>query len=62
MARAGEGHRRGIRFGSPPDARVIARRLAANRRLLCAAPAFLARHGTPRTPGELAQHNCIGIR
>lgn len=51
-----------IRFGEPPDARVIARRLAPNRRLLCASPAYLARHGTPRTPHELTQHNCIGIR
>jgi LysR family transcriptional regulator, transcriptional activator for dmlA len=51
-----------IRFGAPPDARVVARFLAANRRLLCAAPAYLARHGTPRQPGDLAQHNCIGIR
>jgi len=51
-----------IRFGEPPEARVIARRIAANRRLLCAAPSYLARHGNPRTPGELARHNCIGIR
>ena len=51
-----------IRFGEPPDARVIARRIAANRRLICAAPAYLARHGTPRVPADLAQHNCIGIR
>lgn len=52
----------GIRFGPPPDARVIARRLAPNRRLLCASPAYLARHGTPKLPGELSRHNCIGIR
>jgi LysR family transcriptional regulator, transcriptional activator for dmlA len=51
-----------VRFGEPPDARVIARRLAPNRRLLCAAPAYLARQGTPRTPHELARHNCICIR
>jgi LysR family transcriptional activator of dmlA len=51
-----------IRFGEPPDARVIARLVAPNRRLLCAAPAYLARHGTPRVPHDLAQHNCIGIR
>lgn len=51
-----------VRFGEPPDARVVARRLAPNRRLLCASPAYLTRHGTPRTPAELAQHNCIGIR
>jgi LysR family transcriptional activator of dmlA len=51
-----------IRFGHPPDTRVIARRLAPNRRLLCAAPAYLARHAHPKTPQDLARHNCIGIR
>jgi len=51
-----------IRFGEPPDARVIARRLAPNRRLLCAAPAYLARAGTPATPRDLQRHSCIGIR
>ena len=51
-----------IRFGEPPDSRVVARRLAPNRRLLCAAPAYLARHGHPATPADLVRHNCIGIR
>ena len=51
-----------IRFGEPPDARVIARRLADNRRLLCAAPSYLAKHGTPKVPNDLTRHNCIGIR
>ncbi|MBT9463647.1 LysR substrate-binding domain-containing protein [Hydrogenophaga sp.] len=51
-----------IRFGAPPDARVIARHIAPNRRLLCASPAYLARHGTPRVPNDLVKHNCIGIR
>ena len=51
-----------IRFGSPPEARVIAKRLAANRRLLCASPRYLAQHGTPATPQDLVQHRCIGIR
>lgn len=51
-----------IRFGEPPDSRVIARRIASNRRLICAAPAYWERHGTPRVPIDLAQHNCIGIR
>lgn len=51
-----------IRFGEPPDSRVIARRIAPNRRLLCAAPAYLARHGVPKVPNDLTQHNCIGIR
>lgn len=51
-----------VRFGAPPDSRVIARRIAANRRLLCASPAYLARRGTPRVPNDLGKHNCIGIR
>lgn len=51
-----------VRFGEPPDARVVARRLAANRRLLCGAPGYLQRHGTPRTPHDLASHNLIAIR
>ena len=51
-----------IRFGEPPDARVMARLLASNRRLVCAAPAYLALHGTPQTPNDLARHDCIGIR
>ena len=51
-----------IRFGEPPDARVIARHLADNRRLLCAAPGYLRTHGTPKVPRDLMRHNCIGIR
>jgi DNA-binding transcriptional LysR family regulator len=51
-----------IRFGAPADTRVIARKLAANRRLLCAAPRYLARHGEPKTPADLVRHNCITIR
>jgi DNA-binding transcriptional LysR family regulator len=51
-----------VRFGAPPDSRVIARNLGANRRLLCAAPAYLARHGVPKVPHDLTAHNCIGIR
>ena len=51
-----------IRFGAPPDTRVIARRIAPNRRLLCASPAYLAKHGEPKVPHDLTHHNCIGIR
>lgn len=51
-----------IRFGEPPDTRVIARRIASNRRLICASPAYLQRHGTPRVPNDLAHHSCLGIR
>ena len=52
----------GIRFGAPPDTRVLARRIAANRRLLCAAPAYLERMGYPARPRDLAAHQCIVIR
>jgi molybdate transport repressor ModE-like protein len=51
-----------VRFGEPPDARIVARRLAPNRRLLCASPLYLREHGTPQAPRELLRHNCIGIR
>jgi LysR family transcriptional regulator, transcriptional activator for dmlA len=51
-----------IRFGAPPDSRVIARYIAPNRRLLCASPAYLSKRGVPKVPSDLARHNCIGIR
>lgn len=51
-----------IRFGAPSDARVIARRLAPNRRLLCASPKYLAQRGEPKSAAELRRHNCICIR
>ncbi|MDZ4188187.1 MAG: LysR substrate-binding domain-containing protein [Hydrogenophaga sp.] len=51
-----------IRFGAPPDARVIARHIAPNRRLLCASPVYLRKRGTPKVPADLVRHNCIGIR
>jgi LysR family transcriptional activator of dmlA len=51
-----------IRFGNPPDLRVVAKRLAPNRRLLCASPAYLAAHPPPASPHDLAHHDCIDIR
>jgi DNA-binding transcriptional LysR family regulator len=51
-----------FRFGNPPDSRAIARLVAPNRRVVVASPAYLARHGEPLTPADLARHNCIGIR
>lgn len=51
-----------VRFGAPPDTRVIARRIAPDRRLLCASPAYLEKHGEPKSPHDLTHHNCIGIR
>lgn len=51
-----------IRIGEPPDSRLIAHRLLDNPRILCAAPAYLARAGTPEVVTDLAQHNCIVLR
>ena len=51
-----------IRFGEPADGRVIAKKLASNRRLLCASPGYLAARGVPASPADLARHNCIFIR
>ena len=49
-----------IRIGSPQQQpNLIARELARHRRHICASPAYLKRHGAPRTPDELAQHNCL---
>ncbi len=55
------GHDLAIRFGSLEDSTLVARRLAPNYRVACAAPAYLAQHGTPTHPAELAQHRCILI-
>ncbi len=51
-----------IRFGPPPDTRVIARKIADNQRLLCASPAYIAQQGEPKSPADLARHNFISIR
>lgn len=51
-----------IRFGELPDARLTARLLARNRRVLCAAPAYLKRAGEPASPRDLARHACLFIR
>jgi DNA-binding transcriptional LysR family regulator len=52
----------GIWFGTVPDSRLVARRIVGNRRLLCAAPDYLARHGMPATPRDLQTHRCIILR
>ena len=48
-----------IRIGALDDSGLVARRLASNRRVLCASPAYLEQHGRPRTPAELATHDCL---
>jgi len=48
-----------IRFGVPPDSSFVARPLAPNRRVLCASPRYLAKHGAPRHPVDLERFDCI---
>ena len=49
-----------IRIGNPErQPNLIARKLAGHRRHICASPGYLARHGAPQTPEQLAEHNCL---
>jgi DNA-binding transcriptional LysR family regulator len=49
----------GVRIGALPDSSLMAIRIGATRRLACASPAYLAARGIPRTPEDLAGHDCI---
>lgn len=45
--------------GEAPDSGLVYRKLAPNRQVICASPDYLGRRGLPRTPEDLASHNCI---
>lgn len=59
---AGQGLDLAIRFGDLADSNLRARRLTSSRRLICAAPAYLDRCGTPEQPSDLVRHNCLLMR
>lgn len=59
---AAEGIDLDVRVGDEIAPHLIARRLAANHRVLCAAPAYLARKGQPRSIDELCAHDCLVIK
>ncbi len=48
-----------IRYGELADSSLISRRLTPSRRVLCASPDYLAKHGTPLKPQDLADHDCL---
>jgi DNA-binding transcriptional LysR family regulator len=57
----GEGIDVAIRIADLSDSNLIGIKLAANKRVLVAAPAYLKRHGTPLTLDDLSRHNCLTI-
>ncbi|XGV94680.1 MAG: LysR family transcriptional regulator [Leptolyngbya sp. BL-A-14] len=50
-----------IRVGELADSSLVARRLVGDRRIVCAAPKYLDRYGMPKTPDDLADHNCLNL-
>ncbi|HEY3639741.1 MAG TPA: LysR family transcriptional regulator [Xanthobacteraceae bacterium] len=50
-----------IRIGELPDSSLIATRVGSIRRVICGSPAYFARRGTPKSPGELGAHDCISF-
>jgi len=58
---AGEGFDCAVRVGDMPDSSLVSVRLADNRRMCVATPAYLRAHGTPQTPSDLARFQCLTL-
>ena len=58
---AGESYDCAVRVGDLTDSSLVSVRLADNRRLCVATPAFLARHGRPQVPGDLVKFDCLTL-
>ena len=58
---AGEGFDCAVRVGDMPDSSLVSVRLADNRRLCVATPAYLKTHGTPLHPSELSKFDCLTL-
>src|ERR1700761_7442628 len=61
-ARVAAGHELGVVIGDVRDASLVARPLRPYRRILAAAPSYLAARGAPAHPRDLAAHSCLGLR
>ena len=58
---AGEGFDCAVRVGDLPDSSLVSVRLADNRRMCVATPAYLARHGRPAQPADLQRFDCLTL-
>jgi DNA-binding transcriptional LysR family regulator len=58
----GQGFDLVVRFGNVTDSTLRVRSLGRFQRLVCASPTYLERHGTPKSPDELAEYNCLVMR
>jgi len=58
---AEDGYDLGIRYGNLIDSTMIAKKLASNRRVLCASPEYLKKRGTPQSPQDLLNHDCLAM-
>lgn len=55
----GEGFDAAIRVAELEDSSLVARKLAPNHRVICAAPGYLEKRGEPKTLADLSNHNCL---
>jgi len=58
----GEGFDIAVRFGHPPDSALVSRKLLETRTITVASPSYVAAHGRPEAPSDLARHACIQVR
>jgi DNA-binding transcriptional LysR family regulator len=58
----GDGFDVAVRFGTPPDSSLMARKLLETRMVTVASPAYLEAHGRPAAPSDLVNHSCIQVR
>ena len=56
-----EGFDLAVRIGRLPDSSLVARRICDIERVICAAPGYLQKHGTPRRPEDLLKHECLRL-
>ncbi|WP_447401169.1 LysR family transcriptional regulator [Vibrio harveyi] len=50
-----------VRLAELKDSSLVARKLAPDRRIVVASPEYLAQHGTPQSPEELVNHECVTL-